>query len=487
MRELTRGEKSKIRERAKTFLIVLLLLCCIFFAYNIYEIYGYRLNLTPVGGEGLFGGDTASVNNVTELTDKILQPEMILVNEAGRHRLIESSNDSFSVAADAVSSLISSVNKNGTQITFSEVDEKVWRSFLKAGSLYLKYPVVWSNSIAGELDETRDKAAEAKLGAYEEVLAVPDTGGEETLLLLPNITNGKIIKIAVQGTETDALAEIIKKESTGKNQNVIFAYELNFDKGSAVKNEADVTVPLEPMIVIPTVTEKTADIIVDVPKLYKMSLEDITKLSSFTNGLINVFGYNINTVRQYVSHNGAFIFVGETGSLSIYPQGYIEYKSLDADSGVQLAALEGADLTLYAEINGVKSFIEKILQLSGLSENGAAELRLTNNIKEIKSDTGAESLVIGFDYFVDGKKVKFSEGCAIEAVVDGGMLVEYKMQLRDIVKSGDKTDVQPFFEAMSDFNKKNEGITRIKSGKLVYSFDENGKEATAEWEIQGER
>ena len=234
-----------------------------------------------------------------------------------------------------------------------------------------------------------------------------------------------------------------------------------------------------PMVLIPQREVIAQDILVSVPKIYKTGL-NFTKTTEFTTGLINIFGYNPNTIREYANSEDALIFVGETGTLSVYPEGRIEYKALGSNEGVLLSA---ANTTKASAVSvGMYNLIEKILKVSGVNiDNKDFDIKFTKMPQNIKANEKRE---VFFDYFVDGKKVIISDRPSICAIIENGILTELKMEIKAIRKVEDKTLLPDLTDEIDAYRM---GVKKIIGGNIVYKYNKGEDRTKATWNIQGER
>ncbi|MBR5613827.1 MAG: hypothetical protein IKW64_00805 [Clostridia bacterium] len=482
MKKLTRNERAKLIERTKTAVIVLLTLSCLFSGYYVFDIYRDQ------GGVGSFWWGTNSavsfVENASESVSngalntllQLSEAETIMINRVENRDAISAENQAFSKAAELADAVIKETHLQPDTAFSGEVSVAEWQGAMKANSIYVRFGKDKSSSFeAGFYKIAASKLAES-IPRYEELIILPDNAAKLLNVYIRNRKDAKTVKVRFETPLAKTVNEFIDEHGKISSKMYAFAYELNLDKLDAGQDAAS----LDSMFVLPVVSVSAYNVVADVPRAYKTGL-NFTKTTDFTTGLINVFGYNPNTVRQYVNSDDALIFVGETGSLSVHPEGYIEYKALGTKDGVSLAAQTQTDV--YTVTTGLINVLNKVYSLSGvIPEYCDSKLKFAE-ITQLSN--AASGFKIGFDYFVDSRKVKFSEEPAILAVINDGVLTELKMQVKTVKKTDKVTETAEIFEAIDSYCKENPKVKRLTDGKLIYKFAGNGAEMSAEWEIQG--
>jgi hypothetical protein len=220
---------------------------------------------------------------------------------------------------------------------------------------------------------------------------------------------------------------------------------------------------------------------VDVPKIYRVG-QSYKKTNEFTAGLINIFGYNPNTVRQYISSDDVLIFVGETGNLSVYPEGKIEYKALGKSEGVVLSK-NGLPNTREVS-TALYGIVEKVLRVSGVTaESHKFDIQFNQKPIDVSDNV---KMKISMDYFVDGKIVNISEIPSVYAVVENGILTELYMQVKQIDVQKIEDEEVNTLDEIKKYCQNDLKISKINKCEMNYKFIKNGEEIHLNWDIQGE-
>ncbi len=474
MKKFGKAKKTKVVEWAKTLIIVLLFLSCIFFCSKIFETYREQTM-----GDGLWGQKNTinlsqTLTNTTKeeiLNDfvKLSEPVEIIVSRGNGRAIIPYGSDEFNILSSSSAKLVrAGFVLTADEFLIAEADE--WENALKNDSVYVKYPESRSVWFEAEIYQSVGGICDV-LKSYDELLLMAGYG-DFTTVFFRDRQEEIIIKARIDSTETNTIMDVLKKYDSTQEKDCKFAWELNLDEnnsGNAV---------LESMMVLPENETTARDIVTNITRVYKLGL-NFTKSTEFVSGLINIFGYNPNTVRQYVSNDDSLIFVGETGSLSVHPEGKIEYKALDANEGVLLAP--DGQLRPTTILSGLSSIIERIFDVSGIDkESRNFDIKFTKMPKNIE---GASKFELCFDYFVDGKKLIFSDIPAIYAALENGVLVELKIEVRDIQGLENKSQLDSIFTAIDNFNMENPKIHSRIDVQSVYRCTENGEKIKATWQI----
>ncbi|MBQ2931416.1 MAG: hypothetical protein IJE62_01030 [Clostridia bacterium] len=479
MKKISRIKKAKIAEKLKTIILVVLSLSCLFFCYRSFEIYREQALSDNFWGGTSTANDTTDYGKMTAETqtdvfDRLNEPTFALINQnQGRTVLSGASDDFETVAAVANEMICAAYALPREEIT--ESGKKEWETALKTNSVYLRYSAERYPEYEAEIYKIKNMGFPKFFTEYSEVLVVPSSD-KDTAILFRSSGSGKIVKAKIVDDKAKKLLQILEKNDKKNTKDYVFAAELNLDE------EANGKAVLNSMILINTNKIKAKDIVAEVPRLYKAGL-NFTKTTEFVTDLINIFGYNPNTIRQYVNQEKALIFVGENGNLNIYPDGKLEYKALGINEGIPLLAT-GSD-GISAITFGVCDVIEKVMKVSGVDKDGSGfDIKFAKQPQQALVNKKTEFF---FDYFVDGKKVLFEQEPAIYMAVEGGRLVELKMQVKNIKVLETETQIEALIEEIDKDFAENPGKKNIEETGIVYRYNKNGDKIHAEWKLSGER
>ncbi len=482
MKKFTREERRIWIERGKTVAIVFLCFCCVSLFLAVMDFYKGQVSI----GSFFWGTETPNAQsesnnltfkNVVNTYWELSEPELIMACSINNRDRILHSDDDFGEVAEKINTIMRDVYFQKAEL-FSEGDTKEWEMTVENNSIYVRYAYPQISKFEAQFYEVSGSNFEKNVTSYSEVLVAPDLSSNGKTTVLVKDEDRRIVKINLM-VDSAVLKSAIRNRINDEGFDFAFAYELNLDSDSL--NEKDgAAVSLEHMFLIPAEPIYFNDVIVTTPRIYKsgISFEDSTRVAT---SLINLFGYNPNTIRQYANGDGSLIFVGETGSLSMHPEGRIEYKALGENEGIIFDAQSRENKDAYSIISGVSDIVNRIVSICGVSEEkNDAEFR----ISRISENENGQSF-IELDYFVEGIRVRFGKEAAVTAVIKNGALTELKMLVKAIEKTDKKTDCGDVFAAVDSFYKKNAKKNRDLMGKPVYIYNEDNKRTSAVWEIQG--
>lgn len=468
MKKFTRDERNSLIEKGKTAIIVLLCVCCLYLLVAVIDLYKGQVSIGTFfwGTEntaGLSGGQDNATQNVVNTFWQLSQPERVFVISGDDRRIVTKADSDYQQLIEKINVTIRDIySVKAADILAS--DEEQWKECLAGDAVYVKFTAPRDTGFESLFYGVKDSGLSRALESCNEIVFVPDQALKSTLSVYIKDEKGdKFTRVTMQ-TDTEIFKKAIE-ESRGNGREFSFGFEIEEAKNV-----------LAPMILVPTGEIETRNIRVDVPRIYKSGI-NFTKATEVTTGLVNIFGYNPNTVRQYENTDGALIYVGETGSLSLHPEGRIEYKALGENEGVPIATGTSGLASAYSVVAGLSEVMEKIYNLSGIKdEKHHAELRIT----DFRQD-GME-----FDYFVDGTRVSLGDGAAVSAVIKNGVLVEFKMWIKTVEKTESSTKSIPMLTAVNDYLAQNPRTESVNSEGLVYIYNGGDNETSAVWDIQGE-
>ncbi len=479
MKKLIRSEKNKIIERAKTLIIVLLFLLCLLLGYRILKLYSAQTNVDRALWGGMNDGAEIIENSGSielNVTCDRPRPQIITVNSYPSRTRLAADGQMFEIVSELADRLIGELYQmKGEQIASSSREE--WQNALSSDSVYIKYPLVRYLSSDTAFYGLKSVGLQNSLKEFRELIIAYDKNEAAALTLIAADKNGEnFVKARLEGDTASEFNKRAKRLDAGEHKDVVFAWELNLDK----RSDRDKTA-LNSMLMLSTETEKAETVSIDIPRLYKSGL-NFTGATDLTLGLINAFNYNPNTIRRYVNSDNSIMFVGETGSLGLSPEGLIEYKALDSEDGLTISSEEGLDDICL----GLGSLMEKLMRISGINTaNADFRVKITNAPQSYRF---AERYELDFDYFVGDKRVVLSDMCGIRAVVQSGRLVELKMHLKDIrLQGGNEEETEKTIDAINRFCEANPECREIEDAYGVYVYTQTATDINAEWKIEGAR
>ena len=482
MKKPTRIKRRAMIETGKTVAIVVLCLCCVFFLYSIWELYKGQVSI----GQAFWGTESSTMNGTAKSEDvvnsfrSLVEPELIMVGQANARAVLNHESQEYVRAVTAINDVVKGVYSCQPS-AFEATELKLWQNVISNGVVYARYPCTVSTAFEKPFVISGESAMTGAVRNYEDLLIAPSvTSDKGVTVFVKDSSTLQTFKVELD-VPSKELRSIIESCPGKKNNAFVFAHELNLDTPRE-EEIGESMIMLDSMFLIPL--EKTAanNIVTSVPEAYANGL-GFSHTNEFTSGLLSVFGYNPNTVRQYANDDGALIFVGDTGSLSLRPDGRIEYKALGENEGISFMTSGRTEADPRGVMSGLTGMLNTVFSVCGVTEESSyAYLRMT----EMPDMNNPGDIRIKMEYYADDNRILLGTEPAVDAVIKNGVLVELRIKVKSVEKTEERTPCQDAFRAIDDFCEKNPLCKKIKKGNLVYKAFEDGKATSAVWQIQGE-
>ncbi len=470
-----RYRRRAVYETVKTVVICLLCVSTVYMTFKLVDMHGNSdALLSP-------GGDPANVMSSELTTENILEnyldfsePELVIINKGEKRGELKKSYGGYEKIMDFANKVMQSIHSSGAQ--YSRVSsDTVRKALMMANTVYIKYPYLRAAEMDAQFFQIKDSAFVKNAVAYSQVFLLPDTtSGKVMVYIISEDNPGEMLKIQTESFAA-TLQELINNLDYINEKEYAFAAELNLDKAETQNDNGNLLV-LDSMIPIPLSGMVTNTVTADIPWEYTNTL-NFTQATDYSAGLMEIFSYNPNTIRQYVDKDGVLTFVSKKGTLSMNPGGVLQYKALDQQEGVVFAT--GNDNSLYSSTAGVIKTVKKIMGLcyAGMSDEDT-DIKFTEITKESEN-----ILVFKLDYFVNGHKVRMNSGSAIEVKVHSGVMTELKMHIKFFNVLGKTVENKTLISAIDEMFAGGGTSRYIKSAHLVYEYTDAGKEMSTKWEI----
>ncbi len=476
MKKITRSQRKALIEKGKTVLLVALCVCCAVLLNRVLNLFDEQNESGGVfwNQEDVDFGNKAGNENTVSRFRSMAAPEKLIIEHSKGKYLFDASDEEYAKLVELVETTVKEVYSYD-KTEFRRSDIKDWEKALGGKVLYVKFPCAHRTDFEAQALSADSDGFPSVVTAYSELLFVPRAEDLGITVLVRARETEEFFSVET-GLSSRFLNETIEKLVAEERNNCVFAGELNLDK------EEDGKVFLESELVLPVDEMMVENIVSRIPETYLAGI-DFTETTEFAVNLMSVFGYNPNTIRQYADNNGKLIFVSETGTVSVSPDGLVEYKALTADDGISLATSGKNGNNGYSVVEGLSKFNRNIMGVSGLGdERNAAKLGFVV-FPEVQNST---EMTVKLDYYVDNCRVKLGEGYAVEAQIKNGILVEYRIRIKAISKTDSKTDCGDVFSAIDDFCEKNPDCKKITDCWPVYEVLQDEEETSAVWGIKGE-
>ncbi|MCX7614276.1 MAG: hypothetical protein N2Z65_00805 [Clostridiales bacterium] len=238
-----------------------------------------------------------------------------------------------------------------------------------------------------------------------------------------NGIDGEIYKIKTQVSS----AQLLEQLNTIAPNNASFAFE----KGNAFSS-------VEPETVLWTTT----------PLISKLSgyLPSIINDNNAVQTLLEAFGFNPYTVKNYKENNGTLVYV-EKNTMRVEPDGTVRFLVSDAQNGIPVSGILSGD-------NGPTAVVRMIEAARFLVDRASANVRgdAAPYLRRVLFDSKTQTYNIYFDMQVSGVPIFRKEGSAAQIEIKDGMISSATLHLRNYKKTSEDVYLIPQKQAISIYS-----------------------------------
>ncbi len=374
--------------------------------------------------------------------ENLAKPQKLVVTNGEKRAVYYNSDASYAPFYETVNMFFKEVLANeGAVFMSTEVGEDEWYDVLRndelldTRSVYISYSTAFSPHLFAQVCGMEATWLEKHVSAMQEMILAPigDTG-EDVLLYVRGLTDGKITKFYINYSGKKALYDQIS--GMQENVNYSYAFELNLhDSVVGIGGGVEQKVVMEPLILIsPRSTESGV-----------ITGENPLGTAADTEALLSVFGYRERGVNRYTGTDGTMHFVENYGSINIYPDGLVEYYAVDAQKGVNILPSEGGAASLYDVLNGAVGFAARVWQ--SLVPDQPFDALVSSDL--VENESGDYTFTL--DYYYEGTPITISAGDmrnAVEIRVKNGRIVEYRHLLRRFAETGETVQNAAMMQAI---------------------------------------
>lgn len=392
--------------------------------------------------------------------ENVSNPTSIVVNNIELRGVYTHTSEDYNDMVAPVKEIL----KSGlSEKTYSEASPELWKEALKYKSIYLSYPVSYGIKTFSAVMDTPITVVES--GSVREFVIVsgdPITG--KPRLLIKNSADNTYLDVPIN-VDVTKIDDLIEKYATMSIGEIPYSFELNFDKTEdgmkqKVLIEPQVTLAINPITDNSVSETNYFENIASNPSLYKEFLE--------------AFGFNTSNIRKNVNIDNSVVFAENYGSIKMYPDGLLEYKSLDDTKGIEI----GTSTQFYS------NFIDCIEFINNVWDTACHDRNMNINISSAKITGNDNSFILTISYFADGMEVVTrldktdshdKVDNAIEIEVKNSKIVSYKQIVKGYEANNDEIQCMSVIEAL-DVLMANESIKSdtISDLYLAYYPDEYG-------------
>ncbi len=385
---------------------------------------------------GLFGQNDNS--SFSQNLKKLYRPEKIILNDSGERRVFTEGQEGFDTAYTLASDILSRVlSGNYDKQSKTVVNMDAYMAALKGKSIHVDYGKacdyrLFSFGVCGE-SQSHLSGELSAVGGY--VISLQDSIMDDISVYIIDQKSGNIYRYTVESEKVNVsnqITELVQK--TSSEGSFSYSFELNFHKEQ--ENDAS-KILFEPMLLMELVPVETYELQSQQPAEFGHGISEY-----LIDDVLRAFSVNTRSMWRYTEMTGARVFVENDATLTLYPDGLIEYQAVEGGRGLDISDAD-APYDIYAATDNAVEFVTGLC--SDMPPEFFENLRIRTDLLEQTDRQGVYTIY--FDYCIDGVPIrhKTEEGYAhtIELELDNGYLKSYRQFVRTYTKTGQKTSVIP--------------------------------------------
>ncbi|MBQ7032982.1 MAG: hypothetical protein IJN25_04900 [Clostridia bacterium] len=403
--------------------------------------------------------------------ENLAKPRMLVVTNGGNRAVYYNSDASYPAYYDVVNTFFkTALSDEGLVFMSTVVGEDEWYDVLRndelldTRSIYISYSTAFSPRLFAQVVGIERTWLENRTDAVQELILAPvgDTG-EDVLLYARSLADGTVSKFYINYPQKAALNSIIS--GMDGNQGYSYAFELNLhDSMVGIGGGVEQKVVMDPMLLISPRSTESAVITGTNPIASKTD----------TEALLSVFDYRERGVNRHTGADGTIHFVENYGSISIYPDGLVEYYAVNEQMGVNILPAESGTASLYDALNGAVLFAERVWK--ALVPDQPFDALISSDL--VENENG--EYIFTLDYYYEGTPITMARGDMDHAAsirVKDGRIVEYRHILRRFDGTGSQTENAPMLQAIDGlYARFSEEESQIRITDLYLSYIEDTQE-----------
>jgi len=393
--------------------------------------------------------------------ENVSNPTKIIVNNDEFRGVYTHTSKEFNDMAGPVKKIL----KIGlTETEAQESTFEAWKDALKYKSIYLSYPVAYgTKTFSAILDTPITSIADGSVQEF--ILVSGDNITGKPHLLIKNSADNSYFDVTLS-TDSREIDSLISEYATGSVGEYPYSFELNFDKVDTSKDQKVVIDSQVILSIIPMTASTVSEI---------NYFEDIATDRELYTEFLQAFGFNASNIRKNVNTDNSIVFAENYGTIKMYPDGLLEFRSLDETKGISI----GKSTEFY------DTFIDCIEFVNNVWDTACHDTNMNINLSSAKIGASNNSFTVTIDYYADGMEVLTTLDAteshekinhAIEIEVRNSKIVSYRQVVKGYKSNHDTIVCSNVIDAldvlMAKDNIKSDTITNLY---LAYCPDVNGR------------
>ena len=241
-----------------------------------------------------------------------ISPEFVSFTYGSQRTVYYHASPDFPDVYRMVSDILNSVEKGGSLVTITEEE---YLNAYKTNSMMLKFP---SRVNLQELLGKEDAFFDTVTNPISSTLVIGISDSQTNYLTFLDDSSGRAYRLPVSFTVE---AEKIREQVISSNQNISFAFELNFDTDAGDSDRI--------------LFERFVPMVLEAPDVQTVKAEKVPYSSSY-DSVFKAFHIVKNSARSYRDKEGDIHFIENRSILKIREDGAFSFEANDPEAGIAL-------------------------------------------------------------------------------------------------------------------------------------------------------
>lgn len=418
--------------------------------YNFFSVVSDNFIIQKISS--LISGGESDYSN--DIFHEVYVARQVIVKSGNDRVAFTSKDKAFSQIYPEFSNILKTIYTS-PDITAAEVEKDEWLDALKSRSVYADYMVPVSSEFFGQFLLNEKSSGIQGVSSFSKVvLSLADSSTSTASVYIDDYENKTYMKFTVPYNKEGLIGTIEALKI--KDADILkFAHELNLD--TQKENAVEAKVLFDSMVLLPQWVEQ-------MPVLTLGNKIDVS--GEVQENILQKF--NSSSYRRLVDVNDNILFVENYSTLKISNDGYLEYKAVEADKGINVSSAKGGN-SQYEIISNVTRFVSDVCKSLNIGAYNI-EVRISSPLTE----NNTNKYTFTFEYYYKGFPVLLNNNSAITVDVENGHITSYVQSLNMFNKTGENIQTVSVLEAIDIFYEKMErqdSVVNITDIYLGYNYN----------------
>lgn len=422
------------KEKVKTSIIIVLIINIVFLTYHSWFKSGILgpdwpyFSLSDLPFARLFQNDSF----VSVPKENLSKPRKIVVNDGELWVPYYNTDDAFDRLDENVAVALKCLLGGGAgeekRINYDE-----WIELLTQRSVYVEYPITFEPRMLAMVLNADFERLPSNIGVINDAIIIPSEEADRVQIALRDAVTNEAYKFLVEDEKISFPQEVLAMYTDKYSRDGYYEFAFNTLLGEGLGDNKI----------------KVADLVLfsDNESVYR-DIKGTNPLAGKSHAeLLETFSFNPKPLRYYPDAFGADNYVENYATVTVFPDGYIEYSAVDKERGIDLDVSGDNE---YELLNRAIDFAEKVW--ASVSNEPLEVL-----VSGIERTEDGNRFVL--DYYYGGREIAVEiskEGReklyhAIEIETKGNKIVLYRQYLRSYTEADTATSQESFMLALDHF------------------------------------